>query len=48
MKLVDKTTKKNPAIPDNFLTVPDNPDGKQKQALKRLQELHKHKFTEVA
>ena len=48
MKLIDRAPKKNPAILDNFITIPDKLTGQQKQALKRLQELHKHVLTEVA
>ncbi len=47
MKLVDKNPKANPAILDNFLTVPDKMTDKQKKALARLQDLHRRKFTEV-
>ncbi len=45
--LIDRNLKKNSAIPDNFLTVPDKMTAKQLKALKRLQEIHKRKFTEV-
>ncbi len=48
MKLIDRVTKKHPSILDNFITVPDKLTGQQKQALKRLQELHKHKLEEVS
>ncbi len=48
MKLIDKNPKKNHAILDNFMDVPDKMTTKQKKALKRLQEIHKHNFTEVA
>lgn len=48
MKYVDNHPKKNPAILDNFMLVPDVLTNKQKQALKRIQQLHRRKFTEVS
>ena len=44
--LIDKTPKKNPAIPDNFMIVPDILTSKQAQALLNLQKILKYKLAE--
>ncbi len=46
MKLIDIRPKKNPAILDNFMVIPDSLTAKQVKALKELRRLLKYELKE--
>ena len=48
MKLIDKNPKKNPAILDNFMIVPDKMTAKQEKALNEIRKLLKWELKEKA